>query len=261
MKPFMDRHTAGRLRGGMRFFRAAFLCAAFAFTSVTVSSALPAVNAAASHSSSAVRSEDVRVVFAGPSTARRVALTFDDGPRPGVTDRILDLLDEARVHATFFVVGQRVVSSGERGRGLLRRMRDEGHEIGNHSYTHGNIARMGVEALRREVVLTSDAVEAACGVRPRLFRPPGGGIDFGAVRSLASTEIEGVVLWSIDPSDWTDQSREITWQRISDSLHPGAVILLHDTHEETLRALPLLLDLIQARGFEIVTVSELIGMG
>jgi peptidoglycan/xylan/chitin deacetylase (PgdA/CDA1 family) len=175
-----------------------------------------------------------------------------------VTDRVLDLLDAAGAHATFFVVGQRVQSGDEKSRALLRRMRDEGHEIGNHSFSHPNVARLGIAELHREVSRTADVIEDACGIRPRLFRPPGGGMDFSAVRSLASTELEGVVLWSVDPSDWKGHSREVTWQRIADALHPGAIILLHDTQEETLRALPLLLDLIQARGYEIVTVSELI---
>jgi peptidoglycan-N-acetylglucosamine deacetylase len=201
---------------------------------------------------------DVRVIWSGSPTAKRVALTFDDGPRPGVTEHVLDLLDDAGARATFFVVGQRIVSGGEKARALLRRMRDEGHEIGNHSYSHPNVARLGIAELHREIARTDEAIDAACGIRPRMFRPPGGGLDFNAVRSLASTGLEGVVLWSIDPSDWKNPSRGETWQRVATALHPGAIILLHDTHEETLRALPLLLDLIQARGFEIVTVSDLV---
>lgn len=201
---------------------------------------------------------DVRVIWSGSPSTRRVALTFDDGPRPGITEHVLDLLNDADAHATFFVVGQSVAGGGDRARALLRRMRDEGHEIGNHSYSHPNVARLGVAELHREISRAEESIEAACGVRPRLFRPPGGGMDFNAVRSLASTGLSGVVLWSIDPSDWKDPSRDVVWRHVADALHPGAIILLHDTHEETLRGLPLLLDLIQARGFEIVTVSELV---
>jgi len=137
-------------------------------------------------------------------------------------------------------------------------MLDEGHEIGNHSYSHLNAAHLSNSALQQDVELTQRIIESACGYRPILYRPPGGGIDFPAVRSLASTDIQTVVMWSIDPMDWQRPGRKKIWKYIADNLSPGAIILLHDTHIDTIKALPLLIDLIQARGYEIVTVSELL---
>lgn len=201
---------------------------------------------------------DVRMIWAGPSDARRVALTFDDGPRPEITARILDLLADAHAHATFFLVGERVASSGDAGRAVLHRMLAEGHEIGNHTWSHADVARLSQEQVLREVARTQDAIERFAGIRPTLFRPPGGGVDFRAVRSLASTGMEAVVMWTIDPSDWAEPGREKIWENVAAHLAPGSIILLHDIHRETLEALPVLLDLIQARGYEIVTVSELV---
>ncbi len=202
---------------------------------------------------------DVRVVWSGAADRPRVALTFDDGPSLDHTPRVLDLLRDAGCRATFFVVGQRVESSGAGGREILRRMIAEGHEIGNHSFVHGHAPRLSALSLKKDLERCQEAVVNACGARPRLYRPPGGGIDFSVVRSLASTEIEAVVMWSVDPSDWMSPGRETIWRRVAAGLQPGAVILLHDTGRDTLRALPLIIDMIQARGYEIVTVSELIG--
>ena len=187
-----------------------------------------------------------------------MALTFDDGPRPETTERILDLLHEAHARATFFVVGQRVEASGERGRELLRRMIAERHEIGNHSWSHADVSKLSTKEIRHEIERTQDVLFTAAGIRPRLFRPPGGGVDMGAVRSLATTGLEAIVMWTIDPGDWTTPGREKIWTRIADQLAPGSIILLHDIHRETMDALPGLLDIIQAKGYELVTVSELV---
>ncbi|HBW47709.1 TPA: hypothetical protein DEF17_07245 [bacterium] len=201
---------------------------------------------------------DVRVIWAGSASSNKIAITFDDGPTPSNDDMILDVLKDAGARATFFEVGQRVKNSGAEGRRVLKRMLDEGHEIGNHSYSHLNAAHLSNSALQQDVELTQRIIESACGYRPILYRPPGGGIDFPAVRSLASTDIQTVVMWSIDPMDWKRPGRKKIWKYIADNLSPGAIILLHDTHIDTIKALPLLIDLIQARGYEIVTVSELL---
>ncbi len=201
---------------------------------------------------------DVRVAWSGPSERPRVALTFDDGPNPSATGAVLDLLRECGAKGTFFLVGQRLEGGGEAAGALVRRMRDEGHEIGNHSWSHPNISRLSHAEIRRQIERTQVAIDRVAGVRPTLFRPPGGALDFAAVRSLAGTEIRDVVMWSVDPSDWARPGRDRIWRRVADAVQPGSIILLHDTHGETLNALPLLLDLLQARGYELVTVSELL---
>lgn len=205
---------------------------------------------------------DIRVAWsgvpAGAGARPRVALTFDDGPHAAATSRVLDLLGECGARATFFVVGQRVEAGGASAAALLRRMNAEGHEIGNHSWSHPNISRLSHAGIREQVERTQGAIERACGFRPVLFRPPGGAMDFAAVRSLAGTEIRDVAMWSVDPSDWARPGRERIWRRVADAAQDGSIILLHDTHEETVRALPVILDLLQARGFAIVTVSEVL---
>ena len=200
---------------------------------------------------------EVRVAWSGPA-ARRVALTFDDGPHATITPAILDLLAASGARATFFVVGRRVEQGGATARLLLNRMVAEGHEIGNHSWSHANASHLSRAALHSEIERTQAIIREATGFSPRLFRPPGGGMDFTAVRSLAATDMEIVVMWSIDPLDWTRPGRERIWSRVADAAAPGSIILLHDLHEETAKALPLLVDLLQARGFELVTVSELL---
>lgn len=205
--------------------------------------------------------QEITVIWSGDTTSRKVALTFDDGPHHQNTGRILDLLGEAGARATFFIVGRHLETCGSEGERLLRRMRAEGHEIGNHSYSHANVSRLSLAKLRIEVERTQALVERVTGEKPALFRPPGGGMDFATVRSLAGTGLRGIVMWSIDPSDWTDPGREKIWREVADKTEAGSIILLHDSHAGTVRALPLLIDLLQARGFELVTVSELIQSG
>ena len=200
---------------------------------------------------------EVRVAWSGPPV-RRVALTFDDGPHAAFTPAILDLLAQSGARATFFVVGRRVEAGGAEARDLLLRMTAEGHEIGNHSFSHAAASRLGRAALHREIERTQEVVRDITGVSPRLFRPPGGAMDFDAVRSLAATEMEIVAMWSVDPLDWAHPGKERLWSRIGDAVAPGSIILLHDIHESTVRALPLLIDLLQAKGYELVTVSELL---
>lgn len=201
----------------------------------------------------------MRVIWAGPADIPKVALTFDDGPTPGITDGILDLLHAAHARATFFVLGQRIANGNGRARELLKRMVLEGHEVGNHGFTHTSVTQLGRSAVEREVAATQQAVYAACGFAPRWFRPPGGAITFNDLRQLSVTDVSGIVMWSLDPVDWSTPPREVLWRRVATGVRPGSIILLHDTHRETLEALPVLIDLLQARGYELVTVSELIG--
>lgn len=243
--------------------RASITALAGVLVLVSASGLPPAIARAEEPASSAARlPTDIRVAWSGVSAGAgvrpRVALTFDDGPNAAATARVLDLLRECDARATFFVVGQRVEAGGASAAALLRRMHAEGHEIGNHSWSHPNISRLSHAAIRDQVERTQGAVARACGVRPVLFRPPGGAMDFAAVRSLAGTEIRDVIMWSVDPTDWARPGRERIWRRVADAAQDGSIILLHDTHEETVRALPLIIDLLQARGFAIVPVSEVL---
>ena len=200
---------------------------------------------------------EVEIVWSGPRLVeKRIALSFDDGPVPGVTDRVLDVLAEYRTYATFFCLGTRISSRG--GRRLLARVAAEGHEIGSHGWTHRPLTRLTNEELRREVEETADSIESITGARPLLFRPPGGDLSVGTLRRLAGTSAKRVVLWDVDPSDWRLPGRARLWEKILAALRPGSILLLHDSHRETADALPVLLDLLAEEGYKVGTVGSLL---
>lgn len=192
-----------------------------------------------------------------PSPARRIALTFDDGPHPTRTPALLDLLRREDVRATFFVIGSRAENHPD----LLRRMRDEGHEIGNHSYSHPNLAPLGEAAILDEVDRTSEIIASITGQTPGLIRPPYGQLTPAQRQMLHQRRDLTTVLWSVDPEDWrhpgaAEIARRILWQR-----HQGAIVLSHDIYADTLNAMPRLIHALKDDGFEMATVSGLMGAG
>ncbi len=201
----------------------------------------------------------------GGGSGNKVCLTFDDGPDSDWTPAILDILGERGVKATFFVVG----SEAERHPGLIRRMVREGHEVGNHSFTHPNLAKAPESLIRLELNATQRLMESLVGRSITLFRPP-----YNADSQPASTEelvpIEVAqslgymtVLESIDPRDWDSADKDQIVQRAKDARAEGHVILLHDGGGDrgaTLEALPAIIDYLQERGDEIVTIGQLVGI-
>ena len=189
----------------------------------------------------------------------RIALTFDDGPHPHLTPRILDILDRYGVRATFFMIGENVGYYPQAARAVAAR----GHEIGNHTFSHCRLAGVGSERARQELDECAGQIERVCGVRPRLFRPPEGAVD-GPLLSVAGTAGYHVVLWSIDTRDWESKNTTAIVSRVLSSVKPGDVILMHDFigHDsKTPEALEQLLPKLLALGYEPVTVSELFGVG
>ena len=199
-----------------------------------------------------------------------MALTFDDGPSAEWTPKILDILKQKGVKATFFIVGE----NGETNPGLVQRILAEGHEIGNHTFTHPNIAEASAEGARVELNATQRLVEALTGRSMRLFRPP----FFGDAEPTTPDEIEPVkvaqtlgyvtVGLRVDPDDWQGPSADLIVQRIMDRMadtNPetrGQVVLLHDAggdRSHTVAALPRIIDALRAKGLEIVPVSQLAG--
>lgn len=184
-----------------------------------------------------------------------VALTFDDGPHPSLTPALLDLLRARQMRATFYVIGERAV----RWPHLIRRIHDEGHEIGNHSWTHPNLAGLDDQTVMTEIDRTADAVFRVAGRPPVTFRPPYGAFTGRQSRTLLETRRVPTVLWSVDPSDWRKPGAEVVAQRILDRTRPGAIILTHDIHPGTIAAMPRTLDTLKARGLQVATVSQLLG--
>ncbi|HQW29597.1 MAG: polysaccharide deacetylase family protein [Verrucomicrobiales bacterium] len=189
------------------------------------------------------------------TTSRKViAITFDDGPHPENTPRLLDMLKERKIKATFYVVGSMVKYSPE----LLRRMIAEGHEIGNHTVEHGNLVRLSDEALIKELRSAHDLIIAETGVTPRTMRPPGGAIKKDQKKLIMKELGYPTILWSVDPQDWKRPGPSVVTSRLLSGASPGGILLVHDLHKPTVDAMPSTLDQLLAQGYEFVTISELI---
>jgi len=200
----------------------------------------------------------------GAGGEHQVAITFDDGPDPRWTPTILDILKAANVKAAFFLVGV----NAERYPSLVRRIVNEGHEIGNHTYYHPNLALCWPEHIRLELNATQLLLETITGRATTLFRPPYAS-DTGPTQlsELAPLKIAEdlnylVVLENIDPQDWAKPGADIILQRVKQQRHDGSVILLHDAggdRSQTVEALPRILDWLHTRGDTVVPLSTLLG--
>ena len=190
-----------------------------------------------------------------------MALTFDDGPHPEFTPRVLDVLAEHGVRATFFVVGCRVREHPE----LVRRIRREGHLLGSHSSTHPDARRLGVRRLHADYADGRAALEEVVGAPVALFRPPNGTLD---LKGVAVVRRLGLVpwLWNVDPADWHPDTGEDDIVARCAGVAAGDVVLLHDGLERplapgaldrsaTVRALPRVLAALRGRGLELGTLA------
>jgi peptidoglycan/xylan/chitin deacetylase (PgdA/CDA1 family) len=185
---------------------------------------------------------------------RYIALTFDDGPNQKLTPRLLDLLAEHHIHATFFVVGENAAEYPE----ILQRAVREGHEIGNHTWSHPNLAKMSDENVRSQIKRTEEAITNAIGSRPTLFRPPYGSVTPHQKHFIRDELGYEIILWEVDPLDWKNPGPSVVSSRILKETRPGSIVLAHDIHAQTIQAMPATLTELEAKGFKFVTVSELL---
>ena len=185
-----------------------------------------------------------------------IAMTFDDGPSATLTPKLLDLLAAHHIKATFFVIGENVAEHPE----IVARAAREGHEIGNHSWSHPNFGKMSDESIRRQLRQTDDAIKSATGKRPTLMRPPYGSITTRQKRWIHDEFGYNVILWDVDPNDWKRPGPAVVRARILKETRPGSIVLSHDIHPGTIEAMPSTFDELEAKGFKFVTVSELIRM-
>ena len=183
---------------------------------------------------------------------RLIALTFDDGPSLKITPIILDVLYEEDAVATFFVIGNRVSTHQQ----VVNRAAAEGHQIANHNYTHRALTRMSQDEANISITLASDVIEYVIGERPTVLRPPYG-LHNETVRQAADLPI---VLWSIDPRDWEYRDPEIVYRNVMLNPQDGDIILLHDIHLSTARAVGNIVRGLRQQGFVLVTVDELIAV-
>lgn len=179
-----------------------------------------------------------------------VALTFDDGPHPAYTSRLLDGLKERGVKATFFLIGK----SAEKYPELVQRMAEEGHLIGNHTYSHVQLSKCSVTGAMEEVVKTNTLLEDLTGERMEYIRPPFGCWNNHLTDRLDMTE----VLWDVDPLDWKVQNTATVVNHILMNVKNNQIILLHDVYDTSEEAAFQEIDALQARGYRFVTVDELL---
>lgn len=197
--------------------------------------------------------EKIEFINQGPTMGNRIALTFDDGPTPGVTDRILDELQRRGLHATFFMIGERLLDAPD----LARRVLAEGHAVGHHTFTHANLTTLPDTKVSEEVEKSLGAMREILGIQPRWFRPP-----FGALRRnqapLIARHGMRIVFWNVDPKDWSRPGTEKIGDTILEGAAAGSIVLCHDVHDQTAEALPRVIDGLHERGLAPVTLRDLL---
>ncbi len=191
-------------------------------------------------------------IFGGPADEKVVALTFDDGPKPGITEPLLEVLKQNGVQATFFVVGKQVALYPN----LARQIAEAGMEVANHTYSHPNLMGLSAEDITREILRTQAAVEAATGKVPRFLRPPGGNWTAEAARTARH--------WGLTPCFWTVDAyaAEVTGpQQVANlvlgQVRPGSIVLMHNGKMSTVQALPTIIRVLRERGYSFVTVETM----
>ena len=204
----------------------------------------------------AVKMEDVREACgyvsasATPVEAPKIALTFDDGPSAAWTPALLDGLKERGVKATFFLIGENADKNPE----IVKRMAEEGHLIGNHTYHHVELTKVSENEARLELADTNAVIARITGKEPEYMRPP-----FGAWQRKLEQEIQMLpVLWTIDPLDWTTENQDEIVNKVVTEAEENDIILLHDCYKSSVEAGLRIVDILQEEGFVFVTVDELL---
>jgi len=197
-----------------------------------------------------------RFLYTGNRYLPEVALTFDDGPNPYYTPQILAILQHYRVKATFFCIGQQVA----RYPNLVRQEYSDGNLVGNHSWSHPNLALLSDNDIETQINLTSNAIQQATGVRPTFFRPPYGVVN---TKVLAQANLLGLttIIWSDEAHDWATPGTSVIVSRILRLAGDGAIILMHDgggDRSQTVAALPSIITALRASGLQLVTLRQML---
>ena len=185
-----------------------------------------------------------------PAETNYVALTFDDGPRRGTTDRLLEGLKERGASATFFLVGE----EAERYPELVKRMQAEDHQVGNHTWSHVRLEGASTAVIQEEVGKTEELLETLLGGSGYWLRPPYGLITPGTEKLVQVP----MVKWSVDPRDWESKNTDKVVQAVLKNVKPNSIILLHDIYDTSVDAALKVVDTLEAQGYCFVTVEELL---
>lgn len=189
-----------------------------------------------------------------PVKGKYVALTFDDGPHASLTPKALDILKRHGAKGTFFMLGQ----NAARNKSIVARAAAEGHELGVHTWTHIKMNSTARAKVDSEISRTQNVLADASGVVPRVMRPPYGATNKALIEKMYSTYGMATVLWDVDTLDWRKPGVNKVINTAVNQAKPGSIILVHDIHASTLSALEGIVTGLQARGFQLVTVSELL---
>jgi peptidoglycan/xylan/chitin deacetylase (PgdA/CDA1 family) len=183
-----------------------------------------------------------------------VAFTFDDGPTP-FTDRLLDVLADSDAKATFFMIGNKVAADPD----AAQQVAEAGMEIGNHTWEHPNMTTIPEQYVPAQLSKAQDAIAAATGQTPNLWRPPGG-LTNDAVNQQAAKDGLAGILWDVIPFDWiNDSDTAATRYMLMSQIKPGSVVLFHDSYSSTVDLVAQFLPVLKANGYHLVTVSQLLG--
>lgn len=191
----------------------------------------------------------------GDREKKYIALTFDDGPHPQFTPKLLAFLKQYKVKATFFVVGE----MAEKYPQLVKAEADAGHCVGNHTYHHVNLTKISSDKVATEIVACNEVVKRITGHTPRYFRPPGGDYNH-QIAEICDALNTTMVLWSDDPGDYRKPGEEIIQTRLLNKVKGGAIILLHDGIQQTLDVLPQVITTLRKQGYEFVTVDQMVSL-
>lgn len=187
---------------------------------------------------------------AGRQEIKKIALTFDDGPHPKYTEQLLDGLKERGVKATFFVTGEHATLHPE----IIRRMQEEGHLIGNHTYSHIQLTSKNREEFKQQLIKTNEVIEEITGEDVTYVRPPYGTWD----KSFESELNMFPVLWTIDPLDWCSSNADSVASKVVKKAGENDIILMHDYYESSVTAALEVVDELQKEGYTFVTVEEIL---
>ena len=198
-----------------------------------------------------------KLYWAGSSQDKEIALTFDDGPEEEWTPKILDILKQKNVKATFFVVGKQVQKYPE----MLRRINADGHVIGDHTFDHVDLTKLDAQQVDQEIEKCAELVHEIIGKTPNLVRPPYG-FHNETVDNVVYSKGRIIVLWSLDTKDWTGLDAAIVKAKILPKMQNGFIVLQHDGDNKKLggsvQALPDIIDELKAQGYTFVTIPELL---
>jgi peptidoglycan-N-acetylglucosamine deacetylase len=203
---------------------------------------------------------DAQTVYrSGDGSANQVAITFDDGPDVKYTGQILDVLKKNNIKATFFLIGMNAQAHPE----MVRRIAAEGHVIGNHTWDHADLPKLGAKQVQSEINQTTDVLNSILGFTPSLMRPP-----YGSLSPAVTAEVNGmgykVVNWSVDTRDWAGTSSGAILSNVEANTRPGSIILMHSAGgkggklDNTVAVLPQIITSLKARGYSFVTVPDLL---